>query len=81
MLETLNVPVVKGEYRAWKEIQETICAIRLPAELARESIMSRMMLTPKVVIAAMIWLSVREDMKRPMAMYTQPIRKNASMEA
>ena len=54
MLETSNVPVVKGEYRAWKESQETICAIKLPAELARESIMSRMMLTPKVVIAAII---------------------------
>ena len=54
MLETSNVPVEKGEYRAWKEIQETICAIKLPAELDRESIMSRMMLSPKGGIAAII---------------------------
>ena len=72
MLETLNVPVVKGEYRAWKEIQETICAIRLPAELARESIMSSMMLTPKVVIAAMIWLSVREERNTPIEIMAAP---------
>ena len=37
--------------------------------------------TAKVLTAAMIWLSVREERNMPMAMNTQPIRKKASRAA
>jgi len=36
---------------------------------------------PKVPAAAMSWLSVREEMKSPMAIYTHPKRKKASIDA